>query len=33
MGETLYAPMPEGAIAVEVTGSVFVDPEGGRLDA
>ena len=31
MGETLYAPMPDGVIEVEVCGTVFFDEEGGRL--
>jgi sarcosine oxidase subunit alpha len=31
MGRTLYVPMPKETIAVEVTGSVFLDPEGERL--
>ncbi len=30
-GETLYVPMPDGTIEVEVTGTVFFDPEGERL--
>ena len=30
-GETLYVPMPEGDIAVQVTSPVFYDPEGARL--
>src|SRR5690606_21762695 len=28
MGETLYVPMPEGTIEVEVTGTVFFDEKG-----
>ena len=32
MGETLYVPMPDRTIAVEVTGTVFFDKEGERLD-
>jgi sarcosine oxidase, subunit alpha len=32
MGQTLWVPMPDGAIEVEVTGTVFFDPEGGRLN-
>jgi sarcosine oxidase subunit alpha len=32
MGETLYVPMPDRTIAVEVTGTVFFDKEGGRLN-
>ena len=30
-GETLYVPMPAGDIPVEVTSSVFYDPQGARL--
>jgi sarcosine oxidase subunit alpha len=33
MGETLYVPMPDGAIAVTLVNPVFLDPEGVRLDA
>jgi sarcosine oxidase, subunit alpha len=32
MGETLYVPMPDGTIEVEVTGTVFIDPKGERLN-
>ena len=32
MGETLYAPMPDGPIEVTVTGPVFFDLEGERLN-
>jgi sarcosine oxidase subunit alpha len=32
MGETLHVPMPNGTIEVEVTGTVFVDPKGERLN-
>ena len=32
MGRTLHVPMPDGPIPVEVIGTVFVDPEGGRLN-
>ncbi|MEQ1955294.1 sarcosine oxidase subunit alpha [Mesorhizobium sp. CN2-181] len=32
MGETLYVPMPDRAIEVEVTGMVFYDPKGERLN-
>jgi sarcosine oxidase subunit alpha len=32
MGETLYVPMPEGTIEVEVTGTVFFDEKGERLN-
>ncbi|RUT89706.1 MULTISPECIES: sarcosine oxidase subunit alpha [unclassified Mesorhizobium] len=32
MGETLYVPMPNGVIEVEVTGMVFFDETGGRLN-
>jgi sarcosine oxidase subunit alpha len=31
MGETLYAPMPDRVIEVEVRDTVFFDKEGGRL--
>ncbi len=31
-GDTLYVPMPEGTIEVEVTGMVFYDPKGDRLN-
>ncbi len=31
MGETLYVPMPDETIEVEVTGTVFYDPKGERL--
>lgn len=31
-GETLYVPMPGGSIPVTVTGTVFFDPEGDRLN-
>ncbi|MDN2565111.1 sarcosine oxidase subunit alpha family protein [Aquibium sp. A9E412] len=31
-GQTLHVPMPGGSIAVEVTGTVFLDDEGGRAD-
>ncbi|MFO1148434.1 MAG: sarcosine oxidase subunit alpha family protein [Alsobacter sp.] len=31
-GETLYVPMPTGAIAVTVTEPMFYDPKGERLD-
>jgi sarcosine oxidase subunit alpha len=31
MGETLYVPMPDRTIEVEVTGTVFFDEEGGRI--
>ncbi|MEM8749928.1 MAG: sarcosine oxidase subunit alpha [Pseudomonadota bacterium] len=31
MGEKLYVPMPDGAIEVEVTGTVFYDPKGEKL--
>ena len=30
-GQTLYAPMPEGDVAVQVTSPVFYDPKGERL--
>jgi sarcosine oxidase, subunit alpha len=32
-GQTLYAPMPEGDVAVQVTSPVFYDPQGERLHA
>jgi sarcosine oxidase subunit alpha len=32
VGETLFVPMPGRTIAAKVTGSVFYDPEGSRLD-
>lgn len=31
-GQTLYAPLPGGTIAVQVTAPVFYDPEGTRRD-
>jgi sarcosine oxidase, subunit alpha len=31
MGETLFIPMPDGVIEVEICKPVFVDEEGGRL--
>jgi sarcosine oxidase subunit alpha len=31
MGETLYAAMPEGSIAIEVVSPVFADPKGERV--
>ena len=31
MGETLYVPMKDKTIAVEVTDTVFFDKEGGRI--
>jgi sarcosine oxidase subunit alpha len=33
IGQTLYVPMPTGDIAVEVTGPVFYDPSGARINA
>jgi sarcosine oxidase, subunit alpha len=33
MGETLFVPMPDGVIRAKVTGPVFYDAEGSRLDA
>jgi sarcosine oxidase subunit alpha len=33
IGETLYVPMPSGAVAVKVVEPVFYDKEGVRLDA
>ena len=32
IGETLYVPMPSGAIAVTVTEPIFFDKDGSRLD-
>ena len=32
MGQTLYVPMPDGTIEVEVTGTVFFDEKGERLN-
>ena len=32
MGETLYVPMPDETIEVEVTGTVFYDPKGEKLN-
>ena len=32
MGETLYIPMPAGAIPAKVTKPVAYDPEGARLN-
>jgi sarcosine oxidase subunit alpha len=32
MGETIFVPMPNGAIAARITKPVFVDPEGARLN-
>ena len=32
MGQTLYVPMPNGVIEVEVTGTVFFDEKGERLN-
>jgi len=31
-GTTVFAPMPEGTIAAEVTAPAFYDPEGIRRD-
>jgi len=31
VGETLYVPMPDRTIPVEVTDLVFFDKEGGRI--
>ncbi len=33
IGQQLHVPMPDGAIGVRVTGPVFHDPQGARLDA
>ena len=32
IGETLYVPMPEGDVAVQVASAVFYDPQGSRLN-
>ncbi|MEK1927194.1 MAG: glycine cleavage T C-terminal barrel domain-containing protein, partial [Rhizobium giardinii] len=32
LGETLYVPMPDRTIAVEVSDMVFFDKEGGRIN-
>nr|WP_314086479.1 sarcosine oxidase subunit alpha [uncultured Shinella sp.] len=32
LGQTLYVPMPDRTIAVEVSNMVFIDKEGGRLN-
>jgi sarcosine oxidase subunit alpha len=32
-GQTLYVPTPAGDAAVQVTGPVFYDPSGGRINA
>ncbi len=32
MGETLYVPMPDRTVEVEVTGTVFVDEKGERVN-
>lgn len=31
-GQTLYVPMPDGSIEVDVTGPVFLDKDGARLN-
>jgi sarcosine oxidase, subunit alpha len=31
-GETLFVPMPDSIVAVEVAGTVFLDPKGERLN-
>jgi len=33
LGQTLYVPMPDGDIPVEVTAPVFYDPQGTRINA
>jgi sarcosine oxidase subunit alpha len=33
LGQTLYVPMPQGDIEVEVTSPVFYDPAGARINA
>jgi sarcosine oxidase subunit alpha len=32
LGETVYAPLPEGTISMEIVPPVFYDPEGTRRD-
>jgi sarcosine oxidase, subunit alpha len=32
IGETLYVPMPEGDVGVQVASAVFYDPQGSRLN-
>ncbi len=32
LGQTLYVPMPDGDIAVQVTAPVFYDPSGARIN-
>jgi sarcosine oxidase subunit alpha len=32
LGQTLYVPMPDGDLEVEVTAPVFYDPSGGRIN-
>ncbi|URK88927.1 hypothetical protein LP421_24105 [Rhizobium sp. RCAM05350] len=32
IGQTLYVPMPDRTIAVEVSDMVFFDKEGGRIN-
>ncbi|MGP2493774.1 sarcosine oxidase subunit alpha [Mesorhizobium sp. PUT5] len=32
LGQTLYVPMPDGTVEVEVTGTVFFDEKGERLN-
>jgi sarcosine oxidase, subunit alpha len=33
MGQTLYVPMPDRTIEVEICDAVFFDKEGGRINA
>jgi sarcosine oxidase subunit alpha len=33
LGQTLYVPMPQGDIEVEVTSPVFYDPAAARINA
>jgi sarcosine oxidase subunit alpha len=33
LGQTLYVPMPQGDLEVEVTAPVFYDPKGARINA
>jgi sarcosine oxidase subunit alpha len=32
MGQTLYIPMPDTTLTAKVSGTVFFDPKGERLD-
>jgi sarcosine oxidase subunit alpha len=33
LGQTLYVPMPNGDLEVQVTSPVFYDPTGARINA